>query len=98
MLKVSYWNKPLQSYTFVEALVLVVVGWVLIDVWIRYNNALSTSLGFDRNSPSDTFVWAFGVTLILLIGMVFAGPLVLDIYNMSDGINVPSSVGPESFI
>lgn len=95
----SIFDKPISSFTFVEALILVIVGWILITLWERYLlNVFFEQFGFNPKSPLETFAIAITMTIIFLTVIRYAGPLVLGTYNANSGVNSPSEVSRTEFI
>lgn len=61
----------LQDLSFIELVVAVVIGWLLVDIWVRFvENFAYQTLGLNEKSAYHSFVVAFVVTLIF-IAVVF---------------------------
>lgn len=95
----SLLDKSISSFTFIEALVLIVVGWILITLWERFVlNVFYQKLKFNPKSTMQTFAIALTVTAIFLIFLRYVGPLVLGTYNESIGVNSPGNIDRTKFI
>lgn len=78
-------TKPIYRYTFVELLILIIVSWIIIQVWQRaLDNLFYSTFKLDQNSTFDSVTVALVTTLIFLLFIYYVGPIA----TQSFGLNI----------
>ncbi len=70
--RVSFGNTLSNYMFFFTVFLVVIVSWVLIDLWGRwFNNFTFNTLNLNSKSSYDTFIIAFAATLIIAAFIIY---------------------------
>ncbi len=88
-------NTPVAGITFIDLLVIILLGWILVPLWQRYiDNLTFNTLGLDKDSSYQTLIIALvGTVLFVVFTFSFDAVLNLGINDGTGGLvpPVPSS-------
>jgi hypothetical protein len=70
----NYTSTSVGDLKIIELFIVVLILWVLVDLWvIFFRNFSRYTLGLNEKSTLHSFVFAFGVSVILLAFLILAG-------------------------
>lgn len=70
----GYASQKVGDLKVVELFVILLIIWVLVDIWVVFfKNLYVSTLRLDPNSTLHSFAFAFAVTTILLAFIILAG-------------------------
>ena len=73
----SMGNKKIQELTFLEFLLAIIVGWILVALWQRViENFAYNTIGMNRDSSYHALVVAIVVTAIFIIYATFSADII----------------------